>query len=44
MMVLEYIVFKNAGDSALDMSGWTVSDEADHTYTVPLRFTLDAGA
>lgn len=40
----EYIVFKNTGESALDLSGWTVSDEADHTYTVPSGFTLAAGA
>ena len=40
----EYIVFENTGESALDMSGWTVSDEADHTYTVPQGFTLDPGA
>jgi micrococcal nuclease len=38
----EYIVLRNTGDSAIDMSGWRLSDEADHTYTFP-SFTLDAG-
>lgn len=28
----EYVVFENTGDGTLDLSGWTVSDEADHTY------------
>lgn len=40
----EYVVFKNTGESELDLSGWTVSDEKDHRYTVPSGFTLDAGA
>lgn len=31
----EYIVFRNTGESPLDLSGWTVSDEADHTFTFP---------
>lgn len=26
------------------MGGWTVSDEADHVYTVPSGFTLQPGA
>ena len=39
----EYIVFTNAGSSEVDMSGWSISDEADHTYTVPSEFTLDSG-
>lgn len=39
----EYVVFENTGGSALEMGGWTVSDEADHTYTVPSGFTLGAG-
>jgi micrococcal nuclease len=29
----EYVVFENTGDGALDLSGWTVRDAADHTYT-----------
>jgi micrococcal nuclease len=40
----EYVVFENTGDTTLDMGGWTVSDEADHTYTVPQGFTLEPGA
>jgi micrococcal nuclease len=40
----EYIVFKNSGDSTLDISGWTVKDEADHTYVVPDGVTVEAGA
>lgn len=39
----EYIVLKNNGDSSLDIGGWTISDSADHTYTIPSGFTLDAG-
>lgn len=37
-------MFKNTGESELDLFGWTVSDEKDHRYTVPSGFTLDAGA
>lgn len=39
----EYIVLKNTGDVALDLSGWTVRDEVDHTYTIR-GVTLDPGA
>jgi endonuclease YncB( thermonuclease family) len=39
----EYIVFDNTGDSTLDLTGWTVKDEADHTYTFPSGFTLGPG-
>ena len=39
----EYIVFENTGSETLDMSGWTVADDADHTYTVPDGFTLGPG-
>lgn len=31
----EYIIFRNDGDEPIDLSGWTVSDESGHTYTVP---------
>ncbi|MFC6835302.1 MBL fold metallo-hydrolase [Halomarina ordinaria] len=31
----EYVVFENTGEASLDLSGWTVSDEAGKTYTVP---------
>ncbi|SFR96739.1 competence protein ComEC [Halomicrobium zhouii] len=40
----EYVVFENTGEAALDLSGWTVRDEADHTYTFPEGVTLDVGA
>ncbi len=36
----EYIVFRNEGTEPLDLSGWTVKDEADHTYQFPTGFTL----
>jgi len=39
----EYVVFENAGDDPLDLSGWTVEDEAGRTYTFPDGFVLDAG-
>jgi micrococcal nuclease len=39
----EYIEFKNTGDEALDLTGWTVADEADHTYRFPKGFTLEPG-
>lgn len=39
----EYVVFRNDGDTELDLSGWTVEDEVDHTYTFPDGFTLGAG-
>jgi competence protein ComEC len=39
----EYVVFRNAGDRPIDLSGWTVSDEADHTYAFPEGATLAPG-
>jgi competence protein ComEC len=39
----EYIVFRNAGDQSIELSGWTVSDEADHRYTFPAGTTLPPG-
>lgn len=39
----EYVVFENTGGSRLDMGGWTVSDSADHTYTIPSGFSLAPG-
>lgn len=36
----EYITFTNTGDRSLDLSGWTVRDEAGHTYTFPEGITL----
>jgi len=39
----EYVVLRNSGDTALELSGWTVSDAAGTTYTVPDGYTLAAG-
>jgi competence protein ComEC len=39
----EFVVFENAGDATLDLTGWTVADEADHTYAFPDGFTLGPG-
>jgi len=36
----EYVVFENAGPETLDLSGWTVEDEAGKRYTVPDGVTL----
>jgi competence protein ComEC len=40
----EYIVFANTGEEALNLSGWTISDAAGRTYTVPAGVTIDPGA
>jgi len=40
----EYVVFENGGDEPVDLSGWTVEDEAGRSYEFPGGFTLDAGA
>lgn len=40
----EYVTLTNTGDEAVDLSGWSISDEADHTYTVPDGVTLAADA
>ncbi|WP_123624567.1 lamin tail domain-containing protein [Halorubrum sp. CSM-61] len=40
----EYVVFENAGDEPIDLSGWTVEDEAARSYEFPEGFTLGAGA
>ncbi len=39
----EYVVFQNVGPKPLEMTGWMVSDEANHVYIFP-RFVLNAGA
>ena len=39
----EYIVIENREDAPLDLTGWTVSDEANHRYLFP-NFTLKAEA
>lgn len=40
----EYVTFENTGAETLDFSGWTVSDEAGHTYTFPDGTSLAPGA
>lgn len=39
----EFIVIENQGDDAVDFTGWTVLDEANHRYLFP-NFTLSAKA
>ncbi|ELZ32857.1 beta-lactamase [Halorubrum tebenquichense DSM 14210] len=39
----EYIVFENTGSDALDLSSWTIEDDAGRSYTVPDGFELAAG-
>lgn len=38
----EYVVIKNTGGKPLDLTGWSISDEANQSYLVP-RFTLGPG-
>lgn len=40
----EYVIFENTGNQPLDLSGWTIADEAGHTYTVPEGVVLNADA
>lgn len=40
----EYVVLANRGDAPLDVSGWTVADEAGHEYAFPAGTTVDPGA
>ncbi|WP_218138610.1 lamin tail domain-containing protein [Halobacterium jilantaiense] len=40
----ERVKLTNDGDSAVDMSGFVLSDAADHEYAFPDGFTLDPGA
>ncbi|WP_449405144.1 lamin tail domain-containing protein [Halocatena pleomorpha] len=39
----EYVTFTNTGSETLDLSEWTVSDEARHVYTFPSGASLAAG-
>ncbi len=36
----EYLILGNKGDAPIDMTEWTITDEANHRYTFPL-FILD---
>lgn len=40
----EYVIFENTGTDTLDLSGWSVSDDAGHTYTFSNDVSLAAGA
>jgi micrococcal nuclease len=40
----EYITLENTGSGAIDMTGYTLSDEANHTFAFPDGFTLKPGA
>jgi micrococcal nuclease len=40
----EYVVFENAGDASLNLTGWTVEEGAGRTYAFPSRTTLAPGA
>jgi len=31
----EYVVIKNVGDVSVDLKGWVLKDEAEHTFTFP---------
>ena len=39
----EYLVFRNASEEPLDLSGWTVENDAGRSYAFPEGFVLDAG-
>jgi micrococcal nuclease len=39
----EYVVFRNAGERTLNLSGWTVVDAAGATYAVPAGTALAPG-
>lgn len=39
----EYVVFRNTCSQSIDMTGWTVKDEANHIYTSP-SFVLGSNA
>ena len=38
----EYVVFRNLGNAPLDVTGWSISDEANQSYLIPL-FTVGPG-
>jgi competence protein ComEC len=39
----EYLVLKNTGNTPLDLTGWQLRDEADHSYNFPKGTTLEPG-
>lgn len=40
----EYVAFENTGARTIDLTGWTVEDEAGHVYVFPKGTTLEPGA
>ncbi|WP_238392108.1 DUF4350 domain-containing protein [Halorussus amylolyticus] len=40
----EYVEIRNDDTASLDMTGWTLEDEAGNAYEFPEDFSLDAGA
>ncbi|HPR67491.1 MAG TPA: lamin tail domain-containing protein [Methanothrix sp.] len=39
----EWVEVTNSGESAQDLTGWTLKDEQDHTYAFPEGFVLGTG-
>jgi micrococcal nuclease len=39
----ESVVFRNEGSEPIDLTGWTVEDDAAHTYQFPIGFALESG-
>ncbi len=39
----EYLVFENDGDDRIDLTGWTVTNEAGDAYSFPDGFALEPG-
>ncbi len=39
----EWVEISNLGESAQDMTGWTLKDEQDHTYDFPDDFVIASG-
>ncbi|KQC13458.1 MAG: hypothetical protein APR56_05260 [Methanosaeta sp. SDB] len=40
----EWVEIMNQGESAQDLTGWTLKDEQDHIYAFPEGFVLEPGA
>jgi len=40
----EYVCFTNRGTGPVDMSGWRVTDEGNHSYRFPAEFALAPGS
>jgi len=40
----EYALIENRAAGSQDMSGWTLSDDSDHSYTFPDGFILPGGS